>query len=256
MATTKTDSWGRFKALKDEKNFRLIWRSYGREKVGKSFFGLTAPGPVAIQSFDIGLEGVVEKFVAAGKDVRAVDYEYTNQASQEEAKTILAQFIEDYKVALLTARTIVWDTETELWELFRYAEFGENNNGVATDQPKNYAKLNSTYRDLVQLAYKARVNLQLIQKVKERWGMVNDRLGPTGQFEPTGMKEAGYIVQANIKHTWDKEQGFGIEVINCRQNMALAGETFYTGVGKDRLTVDMPYLAQLVFPDSDEQAWV
>jgi hypothetical protein len=250
-----SSDWGRFSKLEDTTRYRLIWRSYGKEKTGKDHFGLTAPGPIAIQSFDIGLEGVVEKFIRVGKDIRAADYEYSEDATQQEAKGLLAKFIADYKAALVVARTIIWDTETELWELMRFAEFGENNDGVATDRPKNYTKINGAYRDLVQLAYKSRVNLQLIQKVKERWGS-NEKGSPvpTGKFEPTGMKEAGYIVQVNLQHTWDAVNGFGIDVLNCRQNMGIAGTSFHTK-GENGLELDFSFVAQLVFPDSAESDW-
>lgn len=251
-----TPEWGNFNPVTDEPRYRLIWRSYGPEKTGKDHFGLTAPGPIAIQSFDIGLEGVVEKFLKAPlgpKDIRYCEYEFDkNSTTQGDAQELRERFIEDFETALKVARTIIWDTETEVWELFRYAEFGE-----ASDAPKNYVALNSAYRDLIQQAYDQQVNLQLIQKVKEKWISVEgtDRNGrkvmkphATGEMEPTGFKEAGYLVQANIRHSWDKENGFGIEVMNCRQNMSIAGETFYN--------IDFATLAQMVFPESDEAAWV
>jgi hypothetical protein len=242
-------AWSRFKPLTDTVTHRLIWRSYGPEKSGKNHFGLTAPGPIAIQSFDIGLEGVAEKFVATGKDVRVCEYEFErNACSQADAAVICDQFVADFDAALQHARTIVWDTETELWEMFRFAEFGENPQGVSTTAPRNYVKLNARYRDLIQLAYDTGVNLQLIQKVKERW--TENAKGspvPSGVFEPTGFKEIGYLVQANLRHAWTKEHGFTIDVMNCRQNMGIAGET-YEGFG-------FPELARAIFPDTTEADW-
>ncbi len=228
---TQSTQWGNFKPVNDVIPFRLIWRSYGQEKTGKNHFGLTAPGPIAIQSFDIGLEGVVEKFQKAPlgpKEIMFTEYEFDkSDDSQEAAQAICDQFVADYELALTKARTIIWDTETELWELFRFAEFGMNEQGVSTDRPARYVKLNGRYRDLIQRAYDSGVNLQLIQKVKERWKEnAKGSPVPSGNFEPTGFKEAGYIVQANIKHTWDKERGFVIDCVNVRQNMELAGEQF------------------------------
>ncbi len=250
--SNKAVAWGNFKELSSESRYRMIWRSFGGEKTGKDHFGLTAPGPIAIQSFDIGLEGVVEKFLKQGKDIRATNYEFDkNECNQEAAQAIRDQFIEDYDVALKIARTIIWDTETELWELFRYAEFGE-----MSDAPKNYVSLNSKYRDLIQRAYDTGVNLQLIQKVKERWGTVKkqnrdgriiDSPFPTGEMEPVGFKECGYITQANFKHSWNKEDGFVLEVVNCRQNMGIAGEKF--------TNIEFPELAQIIFPESEEGDW-
>lgn len=254
--STTPPTWGRFEEVEKEVPYRLIWRSYGPEKTGKDHFGLTAPGPIAIQSFDIGLEGVVEKFLKAPlgpKEIRAVEYEFDkNACSQDDAKALRDQFVEDFELALTQARTIIWDTETELWEVFRYAEFG-----VMSDAPKNYVKLNSEYRDLIQRAYDGGVNLQLIQKVKEKWISVEavvaatgrKKLKPqnTGEMEPTGFREAGYLVQVNIQHSWTKEEGFALQIINCRQNMAIAGETFYN--------TSFPELASLVFPESEMENW-
>ena len=262
MPKSSSKNWGNFVPVKDEINFRLIWRSYGPEKTGKDHFGLTAPGPIAIQSFDIGLEGVVEKFALGlgvpKRDIFHCEYEYeTNKFSQEDAQELVARFDTDFDVALNKARTIIWDTETELWEACRHAEFGTNRQGVATDAPKDYVKLNGQYRDRVQRAYDGGVNLQLIQKVKEKWGsyeQVDRDTGrkvqkpfATGIYEPTGFKEAGYIVQANIEHSWDKQRGFIIKVLNCRQNMTLAGEEFEN--------MDFPTLATLVFGEESEGSW-
>jgi hypothetical protein len=245
----KKADWGRFAAISEAVNYRLIFRSYGPEKVGKNHFGFTAPGPIAVLSFDIGLEGTVEKFLREGKDIRYVEYEFAkNDCSQEAAQVMVEQFMVDYALALKVARTVIIDTETELWDLFRYAEFGVNQQGVSTDKPKDYVKLNSKYRDFIQQAYDGGVNLQLIQKVKERW-KTNEKGSPvpSGNFEPSGFKEAGYIVQASLRHLWDKEQGFGVEIMNCRQNMGLAGETFWN--------TSFPELATMVFGEESEGSW-
>lgn len=252
MAKSTATQWGNFQPVSDAVPYRLIWRSYGGEKTGKDHFGLTAPGPIAIQSFDIGLEGVVEKFLKAPlgpKEIVATHYEFDrNDCSQEAAKELSERFDEDYTLALKKARTIIWDTETELWELERYAEFGENQQGVSTDAPKNYVRLNGRYRDRIQRAYDSGVNLQLIQKVKERWTLnAKGSPVPSGNFEPTGFKEANYIVQVNLRHSWEKERGFVLDVINCRQNMGIAGESFEN--------LSFPELAMLVFPESSEEDW-
>ena len=256
MTKAKPAEWGNFKPANDTIPLRLIWRSYGPEKTGKNHFGYTAAGPIAVQSFDIGLEGVVEKFLHGSgvprRDIRVVEYEFDKENCSQDAAVVLRdQFVEDFETALRRARTIQWDTETEVWELFRFAEFG-----AASDAPKNYVELNTRYRDLIQQAYDADVSLQLIQKVKERWISVKEpdrngvaRMRPhnTGEMEPVGFKEAGYIVQANLQHSWTKERGFIVKVLNCRQNMGIAGDEFEN--------VDFPTLAQLVFPESHEDDW-
>lgn len=229
----------------------MIVRSWGRDKTGKNHFGFTAPGPIFGQYFDPGgIEGVADKFQAgeveghAPKEIMSRTYRF-QKATMDQAHAIEVrdEFIEDYEFALTQARTVQWD-ETEVWELFRWAEFGGE-----SDAPKNYGLLNARYRSLIQAAYDAGVNLQLIQKVKEKWGAgQNGRgLAPTGEYEPTGFKEANYVVQANLEHSWDAETGFSVKVVNCRQNMTISGQDFPG--------LDWPTLGCLVFPKSDESDW-
>lgn len=243
VVTKATSGYGNFEPVKAETPHRLVWVSAGREKVGKNHFGLTGPGPIFGQYFDPGgLEGVAEKFLKAPlgpKDIFQTQYRYNKKRDDQEfAKDTKAQFIEDYEQALKWARTIQWD-ETEFWEVCRFAEFGRE-----SAKGREYGPLNGEYRGLIQAAYDAGVNLQLIQKVKEAWE--NDK--PTGRMEPTGFKGAQSIVQVNLRHTWTQEDGFQTEVVNCRQNMGIAGETYS----------DLTHgeLAQLVFPETTEEDWL
>jgi hypothetical protein len=259
---------------------RLIWRSYGPEKTGKDHFGLSAPGPYAKHLFDPGgLEGVADKFQ---KEIHVFSYKrvdkrvFKKAASGEaarrawdEAKRQRDDFQENFALSLQHARTISLD-ETETWELFRFAEFGIGDS-AGTAAPKNYDVLNADYRDMIQSGVDARVNLQLIQKLKEKWGSTDeikvDENGmrrtikkpyATGEMVPTGYKECGYIVQANLRHYWDKDQGFGIEVLNCRQNMSIAGQTFTSGWPlnqEDSVPLDFSFIAQMIFPDTEAEDW-
>lgn len=256
---------------------RLIWRSHGAEKVGKDHFGLSAPGPYAKHLFDPGgLEGVADKF--PGKDIhvftyRRVDKRVHKQGSSEarhrawdEAKRQRDDFQKNFELSLKHARTISLD-ETETWELFRFAEFG-----VQSDAPKNYDVLNADYIDMVQSGVDAHVNMQFIQKLKEKWGQTDevfvDENGnrrtkkkpyATGEMIPTGFKELGYKVQANLQHTWDMTNGFGIRVENCRQNMSVAGLIYYSGwpLGADDSIPELsfPFIATQIFPETEEEHW-
>jgi len=240
----KAKDYGNFTLLGSDDTYRMIVRSWGRDKTGKNHFGFTGPGPVFGQYFDPGgAEGVVEKFRRGGKDVYAVHYRFKKgEMGRTQAIEIRDQFIKDYEFALKNARTIQWD-ESEVWELFRWAEFDDE-----SDAPRFYGPLDARYRELLQLAYDSGANLQLIQKVKERWTQTAKGAPvPSGVFEPTGFKGGANIVQANLEHLWDKERGFVVNVVNCRQNMDVAGQEF-TGL-------DFPTLGQLVFPDSDESDW-
>jgi len=237
-----------FKSLAGSPRYRLVIRSWGLDKTGKNHFGFTGPSPIFGQYFDPGgTEGVADRFIAgefgAPKEIKGVQYRFKkSEMDQEAAIALRDQFIEDYEEALGSARVVQWD-ETEVWELFRWAEFNSE-----SDAPRNYNILNARYRTLLQAAYDSGVSLQLIQKMKEKWSTnAKGSPMPTGVYEPMGFKEANYIVQVNLEHLWDHEQGFGVRVANCRQNMTLSGETFWG--------LDFPTLGQLVFPNSDESDW-
>jgi hypothetical protein len=245
---TRPTTRGNFSDLSAAIPTRLVFRSWGQEKTGKNHFGFTGPSPIYGQYLDPGgIEGVAEKFIRGEygekKIIRAVMYRFDkSKHDHTAAQEIRDRFIEDYEQALGEARMVQWD-ETEVWELFRWAEFGGD-----SDSPRNYAGLNARYRSLLQAAYDAGVNLQLIQKVKERWTTdAKGRPVPSGVFEPTGFKEANYIVQANLEHAWTPEGGFTVRVVNCRQNMSIAGQDF------PGLT--FPDLGQLVFPETNEEDW-
>lgn len=242
MATSKVvaaNKKSNFTSVEKEIPRRLLWVSAGREKCGKNHFGLTAPGPIFGQYFDPGgLEGVAEKFLDQ-KEIKAIYYKFRKRADEQAyAQEVKAQFIEDYYDAIKQgARTIQWD-ETEFYEVCRFAEFGRE-----SARGREYGPLNGELRGLIQDAYDAGVNLQLIQKVKEAWE--DDK--PTGKMIPNGFKQAANVVQVNLMHEWSLENGFQTTIINCRQNMAIAGLT----------ATDLTYteLAMLVFPDTSEEDW-
>jgi hypothetical protein len=232
----KATDYGNAKPIATTAPTRLIWVSSGREKSGKNHFGLTAPGPIFGQYFDPGgIEGMAEKFLVAPlgpKEIRSIQYRFNKKTQdQEYAIDTKAQFIEDYQQGLTWARTIQWD-ETEFWELCRFAEFGRE-----SARGREYGPLNGEIRGLIQDAYDAGVNLQLIQKVKEKW--VDDK--PSGEMKPIGFTGAQSIAQVNLSHTWSLEDGFQTEILNCRQNMSIAGmvipELTYTD------------LVEMVFPE-------
>jgi hypothetical protein len=241
----KTETGNRFKEIGDTVPHRLILRSWGWDKVGKNHFGYTMPGPIYGLYLDPGgSEGVAEKFIRGevegfeAKEIRQIQYRFNKKFhDQDKAIETRDRFIEDYEFALNNARSIQLD-ESELWELCRFAEFGKE-----SDLQREYGPLNGMYRGLIQDAFDAGVNLQLIQKVKDQWK--NGK--PTGEMEPLGFKQAGNIAQVSLEHTWTEEDGFQTRIKNCRQNTAIWGMTV------ENLT--FPALGVLVYDDTSEDDW-
>ena len=244
MPKAKPVDFGNFQPISEEPSFRLIYRSWGWDKVGKNHFGYTMPDPILGLYLDPGgTEGVAQKFLSGTngwpkKDIRQIQYRFNKKwDDQDKAKEVRDQWMEDYQHALTVARSIQWD-ETETWELCRFAEFGRE-----SDIQREYGPLNGMYRGLIQDAFDAGVNLQLIQKVKTKWVEGQS----TDEMEPMGFKQSGNIVQVSLEHTWSAEDGFQVKIVNCRQNTEVWGETF--------TNLTFPELGQLVYPDSTEENW-
>ena len=138
---------------------------------GKTEFWLTGPGPVVVQSLDWGLEGVVEKFQDT-KDIRVIDYDWAPSAEDEQtdcfkdqAIALRNKFMEDFLFACRHARTVIWDKETDVWNLVRYAEFG----APKADVPRDFDKANQYMRKYVNHPKKLTINFGLIEDVREEW---------------------------------------------------------------------------------------
>lgn len=251
MAKTKSDWAGFVKADAPVKN-RLIWASVGMPGSGKTHFALTAPGPIAVFSLDRGLEGVVEEFQKK-KDIYVAEYDWnpTEDLDQQEAIDLRDKFTADFEEAILKARTIVWDREGDLWELFRYAEFGAPN-----DSPRNYPALNQRYRRLINMAKASDVNFGCLQGMKAEWAAkVNKKTGAQGAAATGAMVRAGFgelegLVHVDLLHTYDKtDKSYVIEVGKSR------GPGGYAVQGETLGDIDFPTLASMVFPDSADDDW-
>lgn len=238
-----TKNWGNFEPISEDLPRRLIYRSWGWDKVGKNHFGYTMPDPILGLYLDPGgTEGVAQKFLKGEgvpkRDIRQIQYRFNKKFDdQDKAVEVRDQWVEDYAHALTIARSIQWD-ESETWELFRFAEFGRE-----SDIQREYGPLNGMYRGLIQDAFDAGVNLQLIQKVKTRW--VGGKA--TDEMEPLGFKQAGNLVQVSLEHRWSDDEGFQVRIVNCRQNTAIWGMEI------ENLT--FPQLGVLVYDDSTEEDW-
>lgn len=229
---------------------RLIISVAGKERTGKTTFGVSAPGPIAFFPIDPGREGVLEKVIKTKKILLPIDergnietFDYRDATSPKDYERLWEKFKKCYTDAFNSKeiRSIVVDTTTEAWELVRIARFGK----LTKIQPYHYGPVNAEFRDLVKQAYKTDKNLILIHKVKNEY--VDDKR--TGNMERAGFGDIGYLVQINLRLNWDKENGFTMYVEDCRQNMDIAGEVFREPQNT------FPYLAMNVYPDSELEDW-
>lgn len=216
---------------------RLVLNVQGAEKSGKDHLALCyTGGPIYVHSFDIGLEGVVQKFQNT-REIYVAEYELTIQpgeANEREvgaaANVVWEQFVSNYRDSLASTRDsglVLIDTGSEAWELLRLASFGK----LTQVMPHHYSKPNAEFRDLVRECYDA-TNTVLLHKMKDEWENYLDSKGQeksrrTGNKKAMMMNDIPFLVQANVQ-TWteDRDGGgcdFHATIMDCRLNQDLKG---------------------------------
>lgn len=216
---------------------RLIINIQGPEKTGKDHMALTyTGGPIYVHSFDIGLEGVVQKFQNT-REIYVAEYELTVQPGQasdrevgEAANRVWEQFVANYRDSLASTRKsglVLCDTGSEAWELLRLASFGK----LTQVMPHHYSKPNAEFRDLVREGYDA-TNVAWLHKMKDEWENYVDSQGKekgrkTGNKSAVMMKDIPFLVQANVEtsreNLLDGGCNFQCRVLDCRLNPDLTG---------------------------------
>jgi hypothetical protein len=194
----------------------------GRWKQGKTNFALTAPAPIAHFNLDVGLEGVIEKFRRI-KEIYTNDYSYrteTGVSTIAMATPIWNKLMTDYKYFLQQKeiRTIIIDTESEAFDLIRFARLGSL--ALPREASYKYGPVNAEFNALLRLAFSSDKNLVLIKKMKDEY-IKNER---TGRDEPAGYKDTSYQIQVNLLAWRDGMDGaFHLLIEDCRQNPDVAG---------------------------------
>lgn len=246
MGKTQTQMKNKgFVSAKDrEVQPRIILSLEGLEKQGKTHFALTAPGPIAMFSTDIGEEGVVSKF--GDKDIWIMSIDKVNEDSAEQAPKEYARFHKAYIDMLRgnDVRTIILDTATEIWEILRMARFGR----LTQVMPYQYGPVNAEYRALIREAYNYNKNLILIHKMKPQY--INDKR--TSEYDRAGFGDTGFLVQVNAQiYRYSPEDGgeFVLFIKDCRQEPGLAGEEV---VGP---MCSFPFFASMVLPNLGPAIW-
>lgn len=249
----------------------MIYLDEGEEGTGKTHFGLTMPGPILVQSLDTGgTEGLVQQEAFAGKEIYLKEYPWapgeghlamkkdddrkvsTYLANQ--ATELMRMLVEDFYYALENGiRSILWDKETDIWEMARFSEFGGPN-----DAPRNYPALNRFYKGLILKPYGYNVNFGMIDGYKDEWvskadGQGNVKPKNSGNRVRQGFDNLPNIVQIHFvrQSRPSVSDGFvdggGFIVGKSRQNSSLQNT--------EQPAMNFADLAQLVFPDTTAEDW-
>jgi hypothetical protein len=229
----------------------------GMPKTGKTSLALSAPGPIAYHALDTGDDGVIQKAKESGKVVFPMNHSYylprelrvepefpprvkDSQGEWRPAEEEINWFqnrakwvhehcwqpFEDANDAAIAAgvRTIVWDTDTEVWEMKRLAH--------------------------LRRIKDSGVNLILVRQLKEDF--------VTKKMVAQGMSKIGYLVDAQVEtyHRPSYVRGkdtvpmeFGVQILMARQKMELVGTKVVLG------SPDFMSLAAMLKPAVDPDLW-
>ena len=226
---------------------RLIVAISAHDQKGKTNFGLTAPSPSIIISSDIGTEGVVDKFKAAGKEI--YEHNWTLPRKQKDAENAWKK-VEDVLEAAYTdsyLRSIVIDTESELWQLLRLYKLGK----LEKVPSYKYGEVNAIAGRIFKKAYVHKKNLILLRKLKPIY-IGKER---TNNYEPSGYEDVKHIAQVtalagrNKRTKTDTNPDFNLTITKCRHKPELEGEVY------EGHEVSFPWLATEVLPNTDMSDW-
>lgn len=214
-----------FQAVAQPVPQRVIAKIAGPEKTGKTHIALTCTQPIIFISIDIGTEGVVEKFMNAGRQILYYDVRIPRNASAADYSTMWTKMDQIIDVALqLGTGTIVFDSWTEMYELARLKYFAGRLDKV---NPGEYPVVYADLREKIRRIYDSSMSAILLTKMAPEFG--------TRQLIEKGFGDTDFLVQANFITSridmQDPTTGafwphFGITVKDCRLNPFLNGMTF------------------------------
>lgn len=226
----------------------------GLEGTGRSRLALTAPGPIAYINSDEKIEGVVQPF-ARVKKVRIYTYGFVATGTKQADIDAAAPVWEGVKAAMRDslgwAKTTVYDTATEGWEMCRLANFGEMNpKGNRMDAL--YGPVNAEFRGMFkQFRIAGTANLVTIHQVKDHYidkmvGGVQKSIN-TGTTKRAGFKEFGYMADVVVRTS--KEGGkFYATIEKGWYNALTEGLTF------EDEDITFPRIMSLI-TETDEREW-
>jgi hypothetical protein len=245
----------RFKLATSLATPRIIAASVGGPGAGKTQFWLGAPAPIVFMSLDHGLEGVVDKFQedykeqhGELKEIRVVEYNWAPSQKdeqeadfQKQAVTLRDQFINDFELACKYARTVVWDKETDVWNLFRYAQFGSPKAEVARD----FDKVNQLMRKTINHPKSLTINFGLIQDVKDEWASQSKK---TGTVKRAGFREVEGLIHVDLWH--ERREGKFFTLVGKARGKGSADVQ-----DKEFENYTFTQLGIALFPDTDVEDW-
>lgn len=220
-----------FTRIKAVRKAKLSMDARGRTKSGKSRLMLTMPEPIGILNFDRSLETLLSEEGFKNKDVVVKDLTKFirpgEKLTRSEAQKAEAEFAEAYR-ALLShpkIKSVGVDKGTTLWEIMRFAEFGQ-----ASAKAHHYVPVNLRMRGYLMMPEDHNKNVIFLHDLKEEWAGEK----PTGRWVADGFKYASSLVQENVDLYRDDDGDFVLKL----QGSALDG----TAVGTEWYGEDIDFV--------------
>lgn len=211
--------------------FRVICAPWGREKCGKTHVALTFPDPIYYINFDMGLEGVIDKFVT-NKDIKVSTIKCGLMKGIGNGEA-LAEFERDYALALVEASkaagTVVVDTFTQVRQLVDAVKLDEvrarrsKKKGIPEEDVQvlslDYAESNLAIGSYIRQAWALpAVNLVLIHRAAK----VYDSQGrETNEVKLQGWGEVPAAVGVTFQMQHETDGKFTATIDSCRANYKL-----------------------------------
>lgn len=242
------------------KHHRDIAKISGEVGSGKTFYALTAPGPTVVFNIDRGLEGVVENEEFAEKDIyqHVIDWSPGETEDDDDLMSTAIKLRDEFRsklreVLAAGARSIIVDTESRLWEIYRYAEWG-----TATGNLRDFAKLNQRYEDFINVVKSSEANLFLIQSMKDNWNMKGEAWRVEGRkvwgyehLASAVMTEMHFRLDDDVpvdESNEDPNYRYVVDIGKCRHNLKLQHTT--------QPRMSFPQMGRLMIPGSKKADWL
>ena len=227
---------------------------YGETSTGKTTLALSAPGPIALFTANEKIDGIVQPF-AREKEVRIFNFGLDAKDPAKSAKSLWPVFKAAIADAQTWARTIVIDTDSEAYELVRYAVFGK----LLQVKPYHYEKVNTAWKAVLNpfRGLNKTCNLVAVSKIKEVYK--NDK--GTGEMVPSGQKDMRFMADVVVRTRRGKrtKKGAGDYTVEIKKgwwNDEVTGE-YGELTGEDFFGTPRVSWAQLMglVTETDEGEW-
>jgi hypothetical protein len=163
----------------------------------------------------------------------------------EEALKVWEKLKEMHVNALSSARTVVYDSFTEVWELARLARFGK----LQQVQWFHFGPVNREFHEFIREYNKHDANLILLHKVMiEKYGA--EGASNTTNYERKGFSHIGFDVDDFFRVDRDDAGNFYTECLESGHNPAIKGKKFEA---PGNTFTD---LALAMFPSSSPVDWL